>query len=213
HKMHTMDSSNVKHRTKDERATTADGVDAASTATATPTEDEDVQQKAKRQSRIASAKRGLRSLSVAVAIPFCLTLANIYLFGNTRSAHGTTSAPTKSWAPPLLALHAACLASASLMGLSAWIVWAEGGFHRDPAVLVPYLCLLGLGLAWDPVVFWLGANWAGLAVAAAAAGAILRWSAVARRVNPMAADLIMPCLAWTGFLAFVNLKLLLSPDP
>ncbi|GAB2235797.1 hypothetical protein Droror1_Dr00026238 [Drosera rotundifolia] len=195
-----MDSNNLKHRT-----TTDPSSDPINTSATTDGGDVN---RAKRQGRIASAKRGLRSLTIAVLLPVLLTLSNIYFFGG-----GPGRGPSRlNWIPPHWALHMTCLASVSLLGLSAWIVWADGGFHRDPSAVGLYLGLLGLGLAWDPIVFRFGLNWAGLAVAAAVGGGLWRWSRVARRVNPMAGDLVMPCLGWAGFLACVNLKMMFASD-
>ena len=57
------------------------------------------------------------------------------------------------WFPPVWALHFTYLASSFLMGLSACLVWAEGGFYKKPAALSLYLAQLGLSLIWDPIVF------------------------------------------------------------
>ncbi|GMH25999.1 hypothetical protein Nepgr_027842 [Nepenthes gracilis] len=163
---------------------------------------------AEKARRIAMAKRGLRSLSVAASIPPLLTLADIYLFGSSNSYKAISRGT--AWLPPLWALHMTCLGSAVLMGLSAWLVWAEGGFHRDPSMLLLYLTHLGLSLVWDPILFSLGATWSALLVSLTAFVALLRCGNTFRRVNPIAADLVMPCLAWAAFLAIVNLKLLLA---
>ncbi|KAK4789035.1 hypothetical protein SAY86_020354 [Trapa natans] len=32
-----------------------------------------------------------------------------------------------------------------LLGLSAWFVWADGGFHRHPSALALYVAVLSLG--------------------------------------------------------------------
>lgn len=97
------------------------------------------------------------------------------------------------------------------MGLSAWLVWAEGGFHdraSGATAFYLYLAQLGLSLAWLPTVFWMGASWFGLVVCLAVFGALVGCLRDFRAVNPIAGDLVKPCLAWTAFLAIVNLKLL-----
>ncbi|KAK9945648.1 hypothetical protein M0R45_011152 [Rubus argutus] len=149
------------------------------------------------------AKRGLRSLAVAISLPVALHLLTLYL-GSTDS-YRTSSKPF--WFPPLWALRLTCLASSFLMGLSAWLVWAEGGFHKNPVALPVYLAQLVLGLLWDPIVFGAGAPWVGMVVCMGMFAALVGCSKVFQDVNPTAGDLIKPCLAWVAFLAVVNLKL------
>ncbi|XVF32938.1 hypothetical protein REPUB_Repub17cG0126000 [Reevesia pubescens] len=158
----------------------------------------------RREKRMAMAKRGLRSLAIAVSVPLSLTLLNIYLFGSAHT-HGDLAKPF--WFPPLWLSHIASMASSFLMGLSAWLVWAEGGFHARPTAFSLYLIHLGLSLTWLPTVFWMGANWVGLVVCLAMFGALVGCSRNFRKVNPITGDLVKPCLAWTAFLAIVNLKL------
>lgn len=95
------------------------------------------------------------------------------------------------------------------MGLSSWLVWAEGGFHKNPMALSFCLGELLLSLAWHhPIVLHVGANWVGLILCLATFGALAGCCRAYREVNPIASDLVKPCLAWTAFLAIVNLKLL-----
>ncbi|MQL93304.1 hypothetical protein Taro_025949 [Colocasia esculenta] len=159
-----------------------------------------------RARKMAMAKRGLRSLSVALATPLCLTLLTTYLFGATR---GYAAVSRPFWRPPVWAFHLASLSSACLMGLSAWLVWADGGFRRQPAALPLYLTELALSLAWGPVVLGAGAMRLGLAVCMALFAALLGCSQLFRRVNPIAGDLVKPCLAWVCFLAVCNYKMLM----
>ncbi|KAL5795582.1 hypothetical protein ACOSQ2_000402 [Xanthoceras sorbifolium] len=159
----------------------------------------------KRDRRMKMAKRGLRSLVIAVAFPVSLTLFNIYLFGSSRSYN---SLKKPFWLPPLWLVHTACLVSSFLMGVSAWLVWAEGGFHKKPTALSLYLAALGLSLVWDPVVFRMGANWVGLVLCLGMFGNLVGCSRVFKEVNPIAGDLIKPCMAWAALLSIVNLELL-----
>ncbi|KDP28137.1 hypothetical protein JCGZ_13908 [Jatropha curcas] len=185
-----MDSQNITHRTRD----------ADEPATATANRD----MKTRQDKRMAMAKRGIRSLAIAVALPLSLTLFNFYFFGSSNG-YGIASKP--SWFPPIWALHFFSFVSTFLMGLSAWLVWAEGGFHKKPRAISLYLAQLGLGLAWDPIVFRMGATWVGLLACLAMFGAIVGCSRQFKEVNPIAGDLVKPCLAWAAFLAIVNLKL------
>ncbi|XP_038709867.1 translocator protein homolog [Tripterygium wilfordii] len=159
----------------------------------------------RRDKRMATAKRGLRSLAVAVSIPLSMTFFDIYFSGSSE-IYGARAKPF--WFPPLWILNLSYLGSSFLMGLAAWLVWAEGGFHRNPAALSLYLAQLGLSLAWYPIVFGMGSPWFGLIVCLGMFGALAGCSKAFRAVNPIAGDFVKPCLAWAAFLAVVDVELL-----
>ncbi|XP_027117308.2 translocator protein homolog [Coffea arabica] len=192
-----MASQELKHRTRDEEAEEEiqPPKDTGTTAT-----------RRHQKKRTAMAKRGLRSLGLALALPLSLTLLDISLFGSSLQ-YATMKKPF--WSPPLWALHSACLASAFLMGLSAWLVWAEGGFHRNPTALLLYLGQLSLSLAWDPIVFQAGASRMGLVLCVALFGALVGCARIFRTMNPLAADLVKPCLLWALILSLANIVLVL----
>ncbi|KAI3787702.1 hypothetical protein L2E82_00048 [Cichorium intybus] len=188
-----MDSSatqELKHRTKDQ-----------------PLDDATTNMKTQKQQRPSMPRRGIRSLAVGIAVPLALTLANISLFGWNRS-YRTTQKPF--WVPPLWGLHLTCLSSAFVMGLSAWLVWAEGGFHKTPQAMWLYLGQLGLSLAWDPIFFRMGAAKAGLLVCLAQMATMFSCSRMFGRINHTAGDLVKLCLVWSGFLTLVNLYFVAS---
>lgn len=112
------------------------------------------------------------------------------------------------WFPPSWALHLTCPASSFLMGLSAWMVWADGGFHRNPMALLLYFTQLLFTVLWDPLVFALGATRLGLILCVSLFLTQFGCMRLFRPFNPIAADLIKPCLAWVAFLSILNLKLL-----
>lgn len=93
------------------------------------------------------------------------------------------------------------------MGLSAWLVWAVGGFHREPTALYLYFAQLGLSLVWNLIVLGTGASRVGLVVCLAMFGVLVACYRIFKQINPIASVLAKPCLAWTLFLATVNLKL------
>ena len=96
------------------------------------------------------------------------------------------------------------------MGLSAWLVWAEGGFHKKPTALPLFIAQLVLGLIRDPIVFGSGTGRAGLVVCMGLFGALVGCSRMFREVNPIAGDLVKPCLAWTAYVGVVTLQLLFA---
>ncbi|KAF6142490.1 hypothetical protein GIB67_039454 [Kingdonia uniflora] len=147
--------------------------------------------KTRRDKKLAMAKRGVRSLAIAVSVPLSLTLASIYLH-SPRDKYLYLETPF--WFPSLWAKHVACLASSLLMSLSAWLVWAEGGFHRQPTAIPFYLGYVGLSLAWDPVVFSLGAPRMGLVICVGVLGSLVGCLRSFRQVNLIAANLVKPVL-------------------
>lgn len=184
-----MASSDLKHRPIQTQTQDDDGID---------------MNHHRKKPKNAAARRGLRSLSVAVALPLSLTLLDIFLFGSSNR-YRTLHKPF--YVPPLWALHLACVTTAFLSGLSAWLVWAEGGFHRHPAALGLYLGQLALSLVWYPVVFGAGAIRVGLVLCAALFGALVGCARAFRNMNPIAGDLVKPCLAWALLLAVANVRL------
>lgn len=160
-----------------------------------------------RDKRMAMAKRGLRSLTIAVSLPLSLSLLSAYVGSSNSRARGPADSGKPFWFPPMWALHLTCPASSFLMGLSAWMVWADGGFHRYPTALMLYLAQLLLTLLWDPVVFGAGATRVGLVLCLGMFGATVGCYRMFGQVNPISSGLIKPCLAWAAFLSIVNLKL------
>ncbi|RRT75430.1 hypothetical protein B296_00031234 [Ensete ventricosum] len=187
-----MASQTLKHRPKEEPTTTA-------TTTATHTT---CSHKYRKDQKLAMAKRGLRSLAVAVAIPAFGTAASISIAG------ATLVATRPSWSPPVWTFHLGSLLMSALLGFSSWLVWAEGGFHGRSEALPLYLLELLLSLLWAPLVFSAGFPRPGMAVCAAHFAVLFMLSQSYRQVNPIAADLIKPYLAWVSFLVVFNYKLL-----
>ncbi|KAL1351003.1 hypothetical protein HN51_014965 [Arachis hypogaea] len=188
-----MASQELKHRVTHDADTKAGG------GTTTTT---------RRDKKMAMAKRGLRSLLIAVILPLSLTLFSAYISSSMSRANHHMDHKTPFWFPPSWALHLTLPASGFLMGLSAWMVWAEGGFHKHPVAVVLYVAQLLLTVLWDPLVFGAGASRVGMVLCLGLFGCLYGCMRVFKQVNHVAADLIKPCLAWTAFLSIVNLKLL-----
>ncbi|GFY85108.1 hypothetical protein Acr_03g0018820 [Actinidia rufa] len=154
---------------------------------------------------MAKAGRSFRSLVVALVVPLSLTLAIILVFG---SSHKYQALANHFWLPPLWLIHLASLGSSFLMGLSAWLVWAEGGFHGPSDALPLYVAQVSLSLTWDPLVLKIGSARVGLVFLVVHFGTLVTCYKKFRRVNPAAGDLVKPCLAWVAFLIYVNSKLI-----
>lgn len=159
----------------------------------------------KRAKKLAMARRGLPSLALAVGVPFALTIFTIYYF---QLSLGYAGLANSFWYPPIWVVHLASLATSSLMGLSAWLVWAEGGFHGPVTTLPLVVAQLFLGLSWGPIVFAHGATRLGLAVGVALVVALYGCYLGFRQVNPIASDLVKPSIVWVMFLVIMNYSLL-----
>lgn len=159
----------------------------------------------KRARKLAMARRALPSVAIAVGGPFLLTIFTIYYF---QLSLGYAVVAKSFWYPPIWIVHLASLSSSSLMGLSAWIVWAEGGFHGPVTTLPLFVAQLVLGLLWGPIVFVQGATRLGLVICAMLAVALLGCSLGFGQVSPVAGDLVKPSIAWALFLLLMNYLLL-----
>lgn len=196
-----MDSQDIRYRGGGDR-------DAATTAMAETERKNADDNKGKRDQKRAMAKRGLKSLTVAVAAPVLVTLFATFFLG-TSDGYGNR-ARSSSWIPPLWLLHTTCLASSGLMGLAAWLVWVDGGFHKKPNALYLYLAQFLLCLVWDPVTFRVGSGIAGLAVWLGQSAALFGCYKAFNEISPVAGNLVKPCLAWAAFVAAVNVKLAIA---
>ncbi|KAF7818217.1 translocator protein-like protein [Senna tora] len=155
--------------------------------------------------RMVMAKRGLKSLTIALSLPLSLSLLSAYV---ASSSNIPPESRKPFWFPPMWALHLTCPASSFLMGVSAWMMWADGGFHRYPTALILYLAHLLFTLLWDPLVFGAGATRLGFILCFAMFGTMLGCYRMFAQVNPISRDLIKPCFASAAFLSIVNLNLL-----
>ncbi|KAI4329762.1 hypothetical protein MLD38_028110 [Melastoma candidum] len=72
------------------------------------------------------ARRGIRFLLLALSLPLSLTLFAIYLFGHRRSVPNGHPCPSPPWSLPQWILQGMSIVSSGLIGLSVWLVWAEG---------------------------------------------------------------------------------------
>jgi benzodiazapine receptor len=95
----------------------------------------------------------------------------------------------------------------TLMAVSAWMVWRQGGFSGQKRPLGWFLIQLVLNAGWTPLFF--GAHWMGVALVEM----LLLWLAIAmtirsfRGVNRMAAWLLVPYLVWVSFALLLNAAL------
>lgn len=189
-----MESPKAKQRTKDQPETSPNNTHKTPKSTST-------------RNKRAMTRKGLKSLGLAIGLPILLTISTIYLF---QLGQGYDDLVDSAWYPPMWVIHVASILSSCLMGLSAWLVWAEAGFHGPATAALPLLVItqLMLGLLWGPVVLGLGAIRLGLVFGLALVAALYGCVMGFRDVNPLAGELVVPCIAWAVLLVVMNYGLI-----
>jgi translocator protein len=104
-----------------------------------------------------------------------------------------------AWAPPSWLFAPAWTLLYLLMGVAAWLIWREHGFHKARTALLLFLIQLAVNAVWT----WLFFVWH---LGALAFGEILiLWALILCtvvafwRVRPIAGALLIPYLAWVTF--------------
>ncbi|OIV95213.1 hypothetical protein TanjilG_21603 [Lupinus angustifolius] len=156
-----------------------------------------------RETKKAQAKRALRSLAIAIAVPVTLNIGVIILCGSGHKYHQLAK---PIWFAPLWFIHLATLGSSFFMGLAAWLVWADGVFKLEPDALPLYVAQVSLSIVWEPLV--VNAHWLALVSSIVNFGTLFMCYLRFRKVNPFAKDLAKPCLLWAGYLTLVSFKLM-----
>lgn len=118
-----------------------------------------------------------------------------------------------SWAPPGWVFAPVWSVLYALMGLAAWLVWRVHGFKEGRTALTLFIVQLGANALWT----WLFFGWH--LGALAFAEVILLWCLIVataasfRRLNALAAVLLLPYLAWVTFAAALTFSTWqLNPD-
>ncbi len=109
-----------------------------------------------------------------------------------------------SWAPPASVFGPVWSVLYVLMGVAAWLVWREGGWHRQRGVLVLFVLQLAVNALWS----WLFFGWHRGALAFA--DIVLLWLLIVAtviglwRARPLAGALLLPYLGWVSFATALN---------
>lgn len=146
-----------------------------------------------------------RPLALLLWILLCFTAAAGGGFVMTGDWYAMLSKPT--WNPPSWVFGPVWTLLYLMMGVSAWLVWKEGGFAQQRKPLTVFLVQLVLNAIWTPLFF--GTHELGIAFAEI----LLLWLAILatilafRRVSTTAAWLLVPYLLWVSFASVLNATL------
>ncbi|KAK9664255.1 hypothetical protein RND81_14G029000 [Saponaria officinalis] len=162
--------------------------------------------KRREEQKIVMARRALRSLIAALIANISLPITIILLFGSGRRYHGLHK---PIWFPPLWMIHICTVCSSFFMGLAAWLVWADGGFHINSDALPIYVAQISLNVTWYPLVLVMGFARLGLFFWVVNFVAIFACYLNFTKVNHIAGCIVKPCVFWAGFLLVVTLKICL----
>ncbi|KAL6771746.1 hypothetical protein ACKKBG_A27660 [Auxenochlorella protothecoides x Auxenochlorella symbiontica] len=159
----------------------------------------------------------LSTLAASIAVPLAGgTLIGLALKDETRGVwYKTLKKP--SWNPPAWVFGPVWTALYSAMGYASWRVWQAGGGQLPLGL---YAAQLALNFAWSPLFF--GAKALGVAAVdiTALVGMVAATIYEFQKVDPVAAQLLYPYLAWVTFAAALNYNLAANnpsgqapPDP
>ncbi|PTL79934.1 TspO/MBR family protein [Vitiosangium sp. GDMCC 1.1324] len=105
--------------------------------------------------------------------------------------------PSWVFAPVWTALY-------GLMTFSAWRVWNRPAGPKRSWALSLWVLQLGFNALWSPLFFGKHRKRAALTDIAALGVSLAAYTATARRVDPLAAWMMVPYLGWVGFASALN---------
>ena len=106
-----------------------------------------------------------------------------------------------AWAPPGWLFAPVWTILYALMGVSAWLVWRGHGFREGRNALALFVVQLAFNALWTWVFFVWHQGALALAEIALLWCLIVATAASFRRLNRLAAALLLPYLAWVTFAA------------
>jgi benzodiazapine receptor len=149
-----------------------------------------------------------RVAMLVVSVGLCLAVGALggwVAAGSVATWYPTLAKP--SFTPPDGLFGPVWTALHVLMGVAAWRVWCRAGLRARRGPLALFALQLALTLAWSVVFF--GAHRIGGAVVIIVTleAAILATIAAFRRIDGLAAALLLPYALWVAFAAVLNLAI------
>jgi translocator protein len=149
-----------------------------------------------------SNARGYQTLTFFGWLALCFTPTLTAAFVSTDGWFATLNKPV--WNPPSWLFGPVWTILYSVMAVSAWLVWREGGWVKQRWPLILFLMQLILNALWTPLFF------AAHSPALAFVEIVLLWLMIAATlwsfwpVSRFASLLLIPYLAWVSFAAVLN---------
>ena len=129
-------------------------------------------------------------------------LAGFATVNGVKAWYPTIAKP--SWTPPDAVFGPVWTALYLAMGVAAWRVWRHGPSPRVARALTLFGVQLGLNAAWSPIFFALHRPAVALAVIVALDVALAATVLAFRRVDRVAALVLVPYLLWCLFATALN---------
>ena len=153
--------------------------------------------------RSAVEPREWAALAGFLAAPLVLAvLGGLATAGNVDGWYASADKPV--WTPPNAVFGPVWSLLYTVMAVAAWLVWREGGWARQRVPLTLYAVQLLLNLAWTPAFFAAEQLTAALVVIVALDLVLVATVRAFRRVQPVAAALLLPYLGWCLFATSLN---------
>lgn len=152
-----------------------------------------------------TAHRSARLLGLALWIALCVgggALIGLTTQGGDSRWYASLNKP--SWTPPSWVFAPVWTTLYAAMGVAAWLVWREGGWHQQRLPLIVFLVQLTLNFAWSLIFFGLQQITWGLVDIVALWLLIVLAIRVFVRVKRAAAWLLAPYLIWVSFATALN---------
>jgi benzodiazapine receptor len=145
-------------------------------------------------------------LNLVLCVGLCFLAAAIAGRVTVRSVHDWYAALKKpSWNPPGSWFSPVWAVLYTLMGVSLWLVWQQGGFSAAPLAMTLFAVQLVLNVLWSWLFF--GRHSPGLAFVEI----VVLWFTILAttlsfwRVSVPAGALLIPYLLWVAFATALNL--------
>uniref|UniRef100_A0A0C9QWZ6 TSA: Wollemia nobilis Ref_Wollemi_Transcript_2310_1165 transcribed RNA sequence n=1 Tax=Wollemia nobilis TaxID=56998 RepID=A0A0C9QWZ6_9CONI len=169
-----------------------------------PEKDEEDYSKQKKI-KAGTAKKGIKSLLISVAIPLVLGILDAVFFSPNSDYYKQLKKPW--WNPPGWLFGLAWTVLYALMGVASWLVWVEGGFQKQARPLIIYGVQLIINLLWPPIFFGLHRIGLALIDICLLDVAVIVCLSAFRSVKDVAGFLLTPYLGWVLFATFLNYRI------
>lgn len=147
--------------------------------------------------RNATARRQITGLLAWLLLSFAAAAIGAVASLNAGAFYEQLVRP--GWAPPGWLFAPVWTGLYALMGIAAWLVWRVHGFKKGRTALALFIVQLAANALWTWVFFaWRQGGFA-FAEVLVLWGLIVATAASFRRLDALAAALLLPYLAWVTF--------------